>query len=261
MPLGPHRYWYQNKQGQGYSEFIIIVSLIAIACIGVYTLFGGQVRDGMESMGVELAGRSQNNNNASSSGGSNTQSGGSSTGSFNSGQNGNGSVPGQSGSGTSQPGGQSSNGSGPGGGGTSPSGGQNGNGSGSGQSGNSTSPSGGQNGSGDQWTEDIPGPIGDLASMGQPNDTCNNPNMVHDPINIFNGNHVESEVDLHFNSPFQGGLAIVRAYNSRDPESSELGHGWRLNYHVRLDVTHIAVNSKKFFDGEKVPKQPANATP
>lgn len=237
MSLRTCRYWYRSKNGQGYSEFIIIVSLIAIACIGIYTLFGGHVRDGMESLGVELAGRSQNHNNASASSGNGNQTGAGNNGSFSPGQSSNGSGPSQSGNGTSRHGGQSDNGPG------------------SGQGGSGTSQSGGQNGSDSQWPADIPAPIGDLASNGQPSKTCNNPNMVLDPINIFNGNHVESEVDLHFNSPFQGGLTIVRSYNSRDPESSVLGHGWRLNYHVRLDVTHIPVNARKFFDGAQVPDE------
>lgn len=217
MSLRTRRHWHGNRKGQGYSEYIIIVSLIAIACIGVYTLFGGQVRDGVESMGMELAGRSQNQNPESTSSGNSVNSGTGGPGSFNSGQNSNGSAPGQAGNGTPQPGG--------------PSGGQ-----------NSSQP-----GSDGQWTEDIPAPIGDLASIGQPSQQCNNPNMVLDPINIFNGNHVESDVDLHINSPFQGGLTLVRSYNSRDPENSTLGQGWRLNYHVRLDIAQIPVNSKKFF--------------
>ncbi len=209
MSLRSCRYWYQNKTGQGYCEYIIIVSLIAIACIGVYTLFGGQVRDGVESIGIELAGESNDQRAVSASGD-------------------NGLLPGYAGEGNFNPAPGS-------------------NGSGTGQAGNETSQQGGTNGSGSNWTDDVPGQIGDLASLGQPFQSCRNPNMVLDPINIFNGNHVESEVDLHFNSPFQGGLTVVRSYNSRDPQSSALGLGWRLNYHVRLDINHVPVNSDKFF--------------
>ena len=227
----------KSASGQSYSEYIIIVLLIAIACIIVYSMFGRQVREGVKSAGMELAGIPGNQSSVSTPGGNGANSG---NGTWQpGGQNGSGSGTGQGGNGASQPGGQ------------------NGNGSGSGQGGNGKSQPGGQNGSDGGWTQDIPPQIGDQASLGPPSDTCNNPNMVLDPINIFNGNHVESDVDLRFNSPFQGGFGIVRSYNSRDPQDSAVGHGWRLNYHMRLDVSHIPVNSKKFFNSAQLPKPTA----
>ncbi len=50
---------HQNKQfGQGMTEYIIIVALIAIAAIAVYTLFGKTVREQAAGMAQELSGQS-----------------------------------------------------------------------------------------------------------------------------------------------------------------------------------------------------------
>jgi len=47
----------KNRQiGQGMTEYIIIVALIAIAAIGVYSLFGKSVRHQMAGMTQELSG-------------------------------------------------------------------------------------------------------------------------------------------------------------------------------------------------------------
>lgn len=45
-------------RGQGMTEYIIIVALIAVAAIGVYRLFGNTVRSQMAGMAQELAGTS-----------------------------------------------------------------------------------------------------------------------------------------------------------------------------------------------------------
>ncbi len=54
-------------------------------------------------------------------------------------------------------------------------------------------------------------------------------NYVADPINIFNGNLIEQETDLIFNSPFEGGLTFRRFYNSQSTEDSTIGFGWTYN--------------------------------
>ncbi|WP_065188319.1 hypothetical protein [Shewanella woodyi] len=47
----------KNKQrGQGMTEYIIIVALIAIAAIGAFTMFGDVVRNQTASMAAELSG-------------------------------------------------------------------------------------------------------------------------------------------------------------------------------------------------------------
>jgi Flp pilus assembly pilin Flp len=49
----------KNKQrGQGMTEYIIIVALIAVAAIGVYSIFGKTVRHQMAGVTNELAGQS-----------------------------------------------------------------------------------------------------------------------------------------------------------------------------------------------------------
>lgn len=45
-----------KQLGQGMTEYIIIVALIAIAAIGVYTIFGDVVRNQVGGMAQELAG-------------------------------------------------------------------------------------------------------------------------------------------------------------------------------------------------------------
>lgn len=45
-----------KQVGQGMTEYIIIVALIAIAAIGVYSLFGDTVTDQMGAMTQELSG-------------------------------------------------------------------------------------------------------------------------------------------------------------------------------------------------------------
>lgn len=47
----------RRQRGQGMTEYIIIVALIAIAAIGVFTFFGGTVRAQMAGMAQELSGK------------------------------------------------------------------------------------------------------------------------------------------------------------------------------------------------------------
>ena len=46
-----------KQLGQGMTEYIIIVALIAIAAIGVYSFFGDTLRGQMGAMTEELAGK------------------------------------------------------------------------------------------------------------------------------------------------------------------------------------------------------------
>jgi type IV pilus assembly protein PilA len=48
----------QRQLGQGMTEYIIIVALIAVAAIGVYSFFGQTIRAQMAGMTNELAGKS-----------------------------------------------------------------------------------------------------------------------------------------------------------------------------------------------------------
>lgn len=47
----------RRQQGQGMTEYIIVVALIAIAAIGVYTAFGKTVRGQMAVTAQALAGK------------------------------------------------------------------------------------------------------------------------------------------------------------------------------------------------------------
>jgi Flp pilus assembly pilin Flp len=51
-----------RQPGQGMTEYIIIVALIAIAAIGVYSYFGKTVRSQTAGMANELAGKSASSN-------------------------------------------------------------------------------------------------------------------------------------------------------------------------------------------------------
>lgn len=48
---------FKKQAGQGMTEYIIIVALIAIAAIGVFTFFGGTVRSQVSGMAQELSGQ------------------------------------------------------------------------------------------------------------------------------------------------------------------------------------------------------------
>jgi Flp pilus assembly pilin Flp len=47
-----------RQHGQGMSEYIIIVALIAVGAIGVFTAFGGTIRNQVAGMSAELTGQS-----------------------------------------------------------------------------------------------------------------------------------------------------------------------------------------------------------
>ena len=44
-----------NQAGQGMTEYIIIVALIAVAAIGVYSFFGQTIRGQMAGMAQEIS--------------------------------------------------------------------------------------------------------------------------------------------------------------------------------------------------------------
>lgn len=48
----------ENKEGQGLSEYMIIVALIAVACIGITIFLGDVLRDQVSNAGTDLAGGS-----------------------------------------------------------------------------------------------------------------------------------------------------------------------------------------------------------
>ena len=49
---------FRNQSGQGMTEYIIIVALIAIAAIAAFSYFGGTVRNQTAAISDELAGQS-----------------------------------------------------------------------------------------------------------------------------------------------------------------------------------------------------------
>lgn len=51
------RHFGTSQRGQGMTEYIIIVALIAIASITVVSFFGGTVRNQMAGMATELSGQ------------------------------------------------------------------------------------------------------------------------------------------------------------------------------------------------------------
>ena len=46
-----------RQAGQGMTEYIIIVALIAVAAIGIYTLFGQTVRNQTAGLAMEISGQ------------------------------------------------------------------------------------------------------------------------------------------------------------------------------------------------------------
>lgn len=51
-----------NEKGQGMTEYIIIVALVAIAAIAVYAFFGEDIRDQMAGISTELSGKNAQTN-------------------------------------------------------------------------------------------------------------------------------------------------------------------------------------------------------
>ena len=45
------------QRGQGMTEYLIVVALIAVGAIGVYTLFGQTIRNQTAGLALEVAGR------------------------------------------------------------------------------------------------------------------------------------------------------------------------------------------------------------
>ena len=53
----------KNKQlGQGMTEYIIIVALIAVSAIGVYSLFGQTLRNQTSGLAIEMSGQNAKGN-------------------------------------------------------------------------------------------------------------------------------------------------------------------------------------------------------
>lgn len=52
-----HKFVRRTSIGQGMTEYIIIVALIAIAAIGVFTAFGNTAKNQVGAMALELSGQ------------------------------------------------------------------------------------------------------------------------------------------------------------------------------------------------------------
>lgn len=46
-----------RQRGQGMTEYLVIVALVAIAAIGVYTLFGQSIRNQVAGLTLEVSGQ------------------------------------------------------------------------------------------------------------------------------------------------------------------------------------------------------------
>ncbi len=53
----PRKTTAARQRGQGMSEYIIIVALIAVGAIGVFSAFGGTIRHQVAGMAQELSGK------------------------------------------------------------------------------------------------------------------------------------------------------------------------------------------------------------
>ena len=68
MMISKFRSAIRDESGQGMTEYIIIVALIAIAAIGVVTLFGENIRALFSASADALAGETQRESNANANG-------------------------------------------------------------------------------------------------------------------------------------------------------------------------------------------------
>jgi uncharacterized protein (UPF0333 family) len=48
---------HSRQRGQGMTEYIVIVALIAVAAIGIYTLFGQTIRNQTAGLALEMSGQ------------------------------------------------------------------------------------------------------------------------------------------------------------------------------------------------------------
>jgi Flp pilus assembly pilin Flp len=59
----------RDQSGQGMTEYILIVALIAIAVIGAVKFFGGTVKSGFQNAGNQLGAATSGNSNGAGSAG------------------------------------------------------------------------------------------------------------------------------------------------------------------------------------------------
>lgn len=57
VPARPVSAGARRLRGQGMTEYIIVVALIAVAAIGVYTLFGQTIRNQTAGLALEVSGQ------------------------------------------------------------------------------------------------------------------------------------------------------------------------------------------------------------
>lgn len=55
--MNPIRRFARHQSGQGMTEYLIVVALIAVAAIGVYTLFGQTIRNQTAGLALEVSGQ------------------------------------------------------------------------------------------------------------------------------------------------------------------------------------------------------------
>jgi Flp pilus assembly pilin Flp len=55
--MNPTRRFADRQNGQGMTEYLIVVALIAVAAIGVYTLFGQTIRNQTAGLALEVSGQ------------------------------------------------------------------------------------------------------------------------------------------------------------------------------------------------------------
>lgn len=57
--VSPKHFALSRRRGQSMTEYVIIVGLIAIFCIGIFTLFGHQIRNTTSSIINKLSGKQE----------------------------------------------------------------------------------------------------------------------------------------------------------------------------------------------------------
>ena len=61
----------RRQHGQGMTEYIVIVALVAVAAIGVYSYFGKTVRSDVSGMAKEMSGQSSQSDVSTAQGAAN----------------------------------------------------------------------------------------------------------------------------------------------------------------------------------------------
>ena len=67
--------------------------------------------------------------------------------------------------------------------------------------------------------------------------------MKGNPVRLYNGNNIETVLDLHLSSPFAEQFDLRRYYNSRSKVNDSVGYGWTHSYSAKLIPNYYSLSN------------------